>query len=313
MQIKMQDNFNKAKVIVICGPTASGKTALSIEVAKKINGEIISCDSMQIYKDMNIGTAKPTKEEMGEIKHYLIDYVLPTERYSVAEYKKDAKKAIKEVIEKGKTPIIVGGTGLYLDSLIYEIEYPEIKFDEEYRKKLEKEVEEEGLEKLYEKAKKIDPIAIQKISKTDKKRIQRVLEIYHATGKTKTEQEIISRQKEPEYAYKVYGLLWDRQKLYDRINLRVDIMIEQGLIEEVKTILKKYSEFPTAMQGLGYKEVVQYLNKEITKEEMIEKIKQETRRYAKRQMTWFRKNKQTIWLNAEDKQNNINIISEGIS
>jgi len=309
----MQDNFNKAKVIVICGPTASGKTALSIEVAKKINGEIISCDSMQIYKDMNIGTAKPTKEEMGEIKHYLIDYVLPTERYSVAEYKKDAKKAIKEVIEKGKTPIIVGGTGLYVDSLIYEIEYPEIKFDEEYRKKLEKEVEEEGLEKLYEKAKKIDPIAIQKISKTDKKRIQRVLEIYHATGKTKTEQEIISRQKEPEYAYKVYGLLWDRQKLYDRINLRVDIMIEQGLIEEVKTILKKYSEFPTAMQGLGYKEVVQYLNKEITKEEMIEKIKQETRRYAKRQMTWFRKNKQTIWLNAEDKQNNINIISEGIS
>ncbi len=309
----MQDNFNKAKVIVICGPTASGKTALSIEVAKKINGEIISCDSMQIYKDMNIGTAKPTKEEMGEIKHYLIDYVLPTERYSVAEYKKDAKKAIKEVIEKGKTPIIVGGTGLYVDSLIYEIEYPEIKFDEEYRKKIEKEVEEEGLEKLYEKAKKIDPIAIQKISKTDKKRIQRVLEIYHATGKTKTEQEIISRQKEPEYAYKVYGLLWDRQKLYDRINLRVDIMIEQGLIEEVKTILKKYSKFPTAMQGLGYKEVVQYLNKEITKEEMIEKIKQETRRYAKRQMTWFRKNKQTIWLNAEDKQNNINIISEGIS
>lgn len=309
----MQDNFNKAKVIVICGPTASGKTALSIEVAKKINGEIISCDSMQIYKDMNIGTAKPTKEEMGEIKHYLIDYVLPTERYSVAEYKKDAKKAIKEVIEKGKTPIIVGGTGLYVDSLIYEIEYPEIKFDEEYRKKLEKEVEEEGLEKLYEKAKKIDPIAIQKISKTDKKRIQRVLEIYHATGKTKTEQEIISRQKEPEYAYKVYGLLWDRQKLYDRINLRVDIMIEQGLIEEVKTILKKYSKFPTAMQGLGYKEVVQYLNKEITKEEMIEKIKQETRRYAKRQMTWFRKNKQIIWLNAEDKQNNINIISEGIS
>ncbi len=309
----MQDNFNKAKVIVICGPTASGKTALSIEVAKKINGEIISCDSMQIYKDMNIGTAKPTKEEMGEIKHYLIDYVLPTERYSVAEYKKDAKKAIKEVIEKGKTPIIVGGTGLYVDSLIYEIEYPEIKFDEEYRKKLEKEVEEEGLEKLYEKAKKIDPIAIQKIRKTDKKRILRVLEIYHATGKTKTEQEIISRQKEPEYDYKVYGLLWDRQKLYDRINLRVDIMIEQGLIEEVKTILKKYSEFPTAMQGLGYKEVVQYLNKEITKEEMIEKIKQETRRYAKRQMTWFRKNKQTIWLNAEDKQNNINIISEGIS
>ena len=314
MQIKMQDNFNKAKVIVICGPTASGKTALSIEVAKKINGEIISCDSMQIYKDMNIGTAKPTKEEMGEIKHYLIDYVLPTERYSVAEYKKDAKKAIKEVIEKGKTPIIVGGTGLYVDSLIYEIEYPEIKFDEEYRKKLEKEVEEEGLEKLYEKAKKIDPIAIQKISKTDKKRIQRVLEIYHATGKTKTEQEIISRQKEPEYAYKVYGLLWDRQKLYDRINLRVDIMIEQGLIEEVKQIKEKYKKFPTAMQGLGYKEVVDFLEGKCSYSEMVEKIKMETRRYAKRQLTWFRKNKQTIWLDGEnDIQNNIKIILEGIN
>ena len=310
----MQDNFNKAKVIVICGPTASGKTALSIEVAKKINGEIISCDSMQIYKDMNIGTAKPTKEEMGEIKHYLIDYVLPTERYSVAEYKKDAKKAIKEVIEKGKTPIIVGGTGLYVDSLIYEIEYPEIKFDEEYRKKLEKEVEEEGLEKLYEKAKKIDPIAIQKISKTDKKRILRVLEIYHATGKTKTEQEIISRQKEPEYDYKVYGLLWDRQKLYDRINLRVDIMIEQGLIEEVKTILKKYSKFPTAMQGLGYKEVVQYLENKCTYEEMVEKIKQESRRYAKRQITWFKAIKELIWLDAEDGiEKNIEIILEEIN
>ena len=310
----MQDKLNKPKVIVICGPTASGKTALSIELAKKINGEIISCDSMQIYKDMNIGTAKPTKEEMEGIKHYLLDYVLPTKRYSVADYKKDAENAIKEVLKKEKVPIIVGGTGLYVDSLIYNIEYPEIEFDENYRKELEKEVEEKGLENLFEEAKKVDPIAIQKISKTDKKRILRILEIYHATGKTKTEQEIISRQNEPEYDYKVYALLWDREKLYNRINLRVDLMIENGLIEEVKSILKKYETFPTAMQGLGYKEVVQYLNGELTKEEMIEKIKQETRRYAKRQMTWFRKNKQTIWIDAEnDRQNNIDIILEGMN
>ena len=301
--------MQKNKVIVICGPTASGKTALSIELAKKINGEIVSCDSMQIYEDMNIGTAKPTLEEMQEIKHYLIGYVSPEKRYSVADYKKDAKKAIKEIIEKGKNPIVVGGTGLYIDSLIYEIEYQDIKLDEEYRKKLEEEVQEKGLETLYEKAKQIDAKAIEKISPTDKKRILRVLEIYHATGKTKTEQEIESRKKEVEYDYKVFALNWDREKLYERINKRVDIMFEQGLIQEVKNILNKYSKFPTAMQGLGYKEVVDYLNGIYTKEEMIEKIKMETRRYAKRQLTWFRKNKQTIWLNAEDgTQKNIEII-----
>ena len=306
--------MQKEKVIVICGPTASGKTALSIELAKQINGEIVSADSMQIYKDMDIGTAKPTKEEMQGIKHYLIDFVSPDERYSVADYKQDAKKAIREILKKGKVPIIVGGTGLYIDSLIYEIEYPNIEFDEKYREKLEKEVEEKGLEELYEKAKEVDVEATKKISKNDKKRILRILEIYHATGKNKTEQEIESRKKEVEFDYKVYALNWDREKLYERINKRVDIMIEQGLIEEVKNVYEKYNEFPTAMQGLGYKEVVEYLENKTTKEEMVEKIKQETRRYAKRQMTWFRKNKQTIWLNAEEEiQNNIKIILEGLN
>ena len=305
--------MKKPIVIVICGPTASGKTGLSIELAKQIDGEIISCDSMQIYKDMDIGTAKPTIEEMQGIKHYLISSIEPTQRYSVADYKKEAKKAIIEVIKKGKTPIIVGGTGLYVNSLIYEIEYPEIEFDEEYRKKLEKQVIEYGLDNLYEQAKKIDPQAIQKIAKTDKKRILRILEIYHSTGKTKTEQDILSRQKEPEFDYHIYALSWDREKLYQRINQRVDIMIEKGLIEEVKEILEKYDKFPTAMQGLGYKEVVEYLNGKTTEEEMIEKIKQETRRYAKRQMTWFRKNNETIWLDAtEDMRNNIHIILEGM-
>lgn len=302
------------KVIVICGPTASGKTSLSIELAKRIQGEIVSSDSMQIYQEMNIGTAKPTQEEMQGIQHYLLDFISPEERYSVADYKRDAKKAIEEIIKKGKIPIIVGGTGLYIDSLIYEIEYPNIEFDKEYRKELEKRVHVEGLEKLYEEAEKIDPLAIQKISQKDTKRILRILEIYHATGKTKTEQEVESRKKPAEYDYRVYALKWDREILYERINKRVDQMLEQGLIEEVKGILKRHKEFPTAMQGLGYKEVEKYLKGELTKEEMIEKIKMETRRYAKRQMTWFRKNKQTIWLDGQAKiQDNIKIILEGLN
>lgn len=304
----------KEKVIVICGPTASGKTTLSIELAKQINGEIISADSMQIYKDMNIGTAKPDKEEMQGIKHYLLDFVSPNERYSVADYKKDAKKAIKEIIQKGKTPIIVGGTGLYVDSLIYEIEYQDIEFDEKYRKQLEERSKKEGLEVLYNEAKKIDPEAITKISPNDKKRILRILEIYNATGKNKTEQEKESRKNEVEFDYKVYAISWDREKLYDRINQRVDIMIDQGLIEEVQKIYSKYNKFPTAMQGLGYKEVLEYLEGKCNKQEMIDKIKQETRRYAKRQLTWFRKNKQTIWLDGQEKiQNNIEIILEGLN
>ena len=294
--------MSKPKVIVICGPTASGKTSLSIELAKKINGEIVSADSMQIYKDMDVGTAKTTPEEMQGIKHYLQDFVEPDKRYSVADYKVDAEKAIEEILSKGKTPIVVGGTGLYVDSLIYGIEYQEIKFDEKYRKELEDIALKNGLETLYKKAQEIDPEAMKKISCNDKKRIMRVLEIYKATGKTKTEQEIESRKKEVKYDYKVFAIDWEREKLYKRINKRVDIMIENGLIEEVENLLKKYKEFPTAMQGLGYKEVVEYLNEYLTKEEMIDKIKQETRRYAKRQITWFRKNKQTIWIGPQDLQ-----------
>lgn len=302
------------KVIVICGPTASGKTSLSIELARRIKGEIVSADSMQIYREMNIGTAKPTQEEMQEIKHYLLDFVSPERRYSVAEYKKDAKKAIRAILEKGKTPIVVGGTGLYIDSLIYEIEYSGIEFDELYRQKLEERVEVEGLANLYEEARKIDSLAIQKISPNDEKRILRILEIYHATGKTKTQQEIESRKNPVEYDYQVYALKWDRDILYDRINQRVNQMLEQGLIEEVEGILKKYDNFPTAMQGLGYKEVVEYLKGDSTKEEMVEKIKMETRRYAKRQMTWFRKNKQTIWLNGQaNQESNIDIILKNVN
>lgn len=301
----------KPKVVVIVGPTASGKTAISIELAKKINGEIISSDSMQIYKDMDIGTAKVTKEEMQGIKHYLVDCVSPDERYTVSDFKKEAEKAIEEILNKGKIPIVVGGTGLYVNSLIYGIEYQDMKFDEKYRDELMKKADTaDGLNILWENANKIDPEAMKNISKNDKKRIIRVLEIYKATGTTKTEQEILSRAKGVKYDYKVFGITMDRQKLYERINKRVDIMIEQGLEEEVRCLLNKYDQFPTAMQGLGYKEVKQYFDGILSKEEMIDKIKQESRRYAKRQLTWFKANKETIWLDSKENtiQENINII-----
>ena len=231
----------------------------------------------------------------------------------MADYKKDAICAIKEISSKGKVPIIVGGTGLYLESLIYGIEYNEIEVDLKYRKHLEEIEQKDGLEKLYEKAKAIDEEAMKKISQNDRKRICRVLEIYHSTGKTKTELEKESR-KGPEFDYLLFGINMDRDKLYERINKRVDIMIETGLVDEVKELINKYEELPTAMQGLGYKEVVEYLNGATTKEEMIEKIKMETRRYAKRQLTWFKKYENMIWLNGLDNvQNNIKIILEEYS
>ena len=299
----------KPTVYVIGGPTASGKSNLAVELAKRINGEIISADSMQIYKDMNIGTAKITPEEMQGINHYLIDFVSPDERYSVSSFKKDAEKAIEAILAKGKVPIIVGGTGLYIDSLILGIEFQDEKIDTKYRESLNKIAEEQGLQKLYNMAQAIDPVAMKKISENDKKRIIRVLEIYHKTGKTKTEQELESRKSEIKYNYKLFAITMDRQVLYEKIEKRVDKMIEQGLIDEVQGILNKYQKFPTAMQGLGYKEVVEYLENKTTKEEMVEKIKKETRHYAQRQLTWFRKNKNIIWLNGENSiEDNIDIM-----
>lgn len=292
--------MSKPKVIVIGGPTASGKTALSIALAKQINGEIISADSMQIYKDMDIGTAKVTKEEMDGIEHHLVDCVSPEIRYSVADFKRDATNAIEEILKKGKNPIVVGGTGLYIDSLIYGIDFNETEVNIEYRNYLEQISEEKGLEYLYNKAKDIDEEAINKISKNDKKRIFRVLELYKSTGKTKTQLEKESRKNGVKYDFHVFAINMERQLLYDRINKRVDLMIEAGLENEVKKLIEKYSNMPTAMQGLGYKEVVEHFNGNSSREEMIEKIKQESRRYAKRQLTWFRKNKSIIWLDAAD-------------
>ena len=290
--------MDKKKVIVICGPTASGKTSLGIQIANLVNGEIISADSMQIYKDMDIGSAKPTIEERAQAVHHLIDFVDPDRRYSVADFKKDAESKIKEILEKNKVPIIVGGTGLYVNSLIYNIHYNEVETDLEYRKMLES----IDVKNLYKMAEGIDSEALKKIAPTDRKRISRILEIYYSTGKTKTELEKESRH-EPEYDYKIFVLNMDRQKLYDRINLRVDLMIKDGLVDEVKRMLEKYSEFPTAMQGLGYKEIVDYLNGNCSIDEAIEKIKLETRRYAKRQLTWFRSYDDATWIESGNPEN----------
>lgn len=291
----------KPKVIVIVGPTASGKTALSIELAKKLNGEIISADSMQIYKKMTIGTAKPTEEEMQGIQHHMIDIIEPNEDFNVAKYKKMAEDKIEDILSRGKQPIIAGGTGLYVDTLVNGIEFFDIENDFDYRKTLEEETAKNGVDWLFDKLKEVDPEAANNIEKNNVRRVIRALEIYKVTGKTKTQldKESIKGSK---YDYIIFGMLWDREELYERINLRVDIMLENGLVDEVKQLLEKDGFSKTALQGLGYKEVVEYLESNISYEEMVEKIKMETRRYAKRQMTWFNRNKNIIWLDAKDKE-----------
>ena len=294
---------------IIGGPTAVGKTSLSVKLAKAINGEIISADSMQIYKFMDIGTAKVTEEEAEKIPHYLIDIREPQEEYSVAEFSNDARKIIKDIISRGKTPIIVGGTGLYLNSLLYGINFDE-NIDMEYRRSEEKKIEKnpEYLEELYEKLKKIDPESAEKLSPIDSRRIIRALEMHHVTGKTKSQIELENRENN-EFKFKLFVLSSERNILYERINKRVDIMLDQGLIDEVKNIKNNFSK--TSGQAIGYKEVLMYLNNEIDYEEMSELIKQRSRNYAKRQFTWFRKNN-AIWLDAENQEKAIDTILKEI-
>lgn len=289
----------KPKVIVIVGPTASGKTATSIKVAKELNGEIVSADSMQIYKDMNIGTAKPTVEEQEGIKHYMLDVVYPNEEFNVAKYKEMAECAIEEILSKGKLPIIVGGTGLYINTLVDAIEFLDIGEDLNYRNEMLKRAQIEGNEIIHDELKKIDKESAAIIDKNNVRRVIRALEIYRLTGKTKSDLDKESR-KEPKYDYRMYGIDLDREELYDRIEKRVDIMLKDGLIDEVKNLVQKYKISKTAIQGLGYKEVIEFLNDEISYEDMVEKLKMETRRYAKRQLTWFRRDKRISWYNIND-------------
>ena len=284
----------KPKVVVIVGPTASGKTSASINVAKNLNGEIISADSMQIYREMDIGTAKVTKEEADGIKHYLVDVVNPDEVFNVTKYKEMAEAAIEEILAKGKTPVIVGGTGLYVSSLINGIEFAEVGEDVEYREQMTTLAEEKGAEYLHNELRKVDPDAADAIEMNNIRRVVRALEIFKLTGKTKTQLDIESR-KEVKYDYRVYGIDTPREELYNRINVRVDKMFEEGLLDEVKYVNEKYKISSTAIQGLGYKEVIEYIDGKVTYDEMIEKLKMETRRYAKRQLTWFRREEKIKW------------------
>jgi len=287
-------------VIVIVGPTASGKTKISIELAKRINGEIISADSMQVYKYMDIGTAKPDEEERAGIKHYLIDEIYPDEEFSVARFKELALKYINEILQKGKVPIVAGGTGLYINSLIYNINFSETISDWELRESLKKEAEEKGNDFLHEKLRSIDPEAASRIHVNDIKRIIRAIEVYKHTNKPISYHQELSRQHPPEHRFLLIGLRMDRERLYERINKRVDIMIERGLIEEVKNLIKLgYDKNTVAMQGLGYKEILAYLRGEMSLEDAIYILKRDTRRYAKRQITWFKRIENIHWIDVD--------------
>ncbi|HEY9058949.1 MAG TPA: tRNA (adenosine(37)-N6)-dimethylallyltransferase MiaA [Pseudobacteroides sp.] len=300
------------KVIVIVGPTASGKTALSIKLAKELEGEIISADSMQIYRYMDIGTAKPDEEEMSGIKHYLIDEVNPDEEFSVARYKELATKYIDEILNKGKQPIVVGGTGLYINSLLYNIDFSETVCDWELRERLKKEAEELGNDYLHDKLKSVDPLAAGRIHKNDTKRVIRALEVYEYSKKTISEHQEVSRKNPSRYEFYTYGLKMGRERLYDRINKRVDLMFERGLIEEVKDLIRMgYDRNTIAMQALGYKELLLYLKDEITLEDAKEIIKMGSRRYAKRQITWFKKTEGIKWIDLDSEQD-INKIAKNI-
>lgn len=288
--------MKRIKIISVVGPTASGKTALSIEIAKKYNGEIISADSMQIYRGMDIATAKPTKEEMQGIVHHLIDNVNPEDEYSVAQYVKDARNAILDIDSRGKTPILVGGTGLYVNSLLDNVQFSESPVDEELRQKLNSQSTEELLPILYD----VDSESYEKLSiEKNHKRIVRALEIYYQTGKPKS---VVDKEAKsvpsPYDAIKIGLNANDRQFLYDRINTRVDLMIDMGLLDEAKKFLSKNLS-STASKAIGYKEFIPYFNGESSLEECKNLLKMETRRYAKRQITWFKRDKEIHWFSID--------------
>lgn len=302
----------KDNLFILIGPTAIGKTSLSIELAKRMDGEIISADSMQIYKYMDIGSAKVSKEEMQGIQHHLIDIILPDEEFTVSDYKDRAITLIKDINGRHKLPMVVGGTGLYINSLVYKLNFTEVPPHNETRTKLELLGEKHGNEYLHEMLEKIDIESAERISVNDRKRIIRAIEIFEITGKTMTEFNKDFRQPIEDYNLVMVGLNMDREKLYNRINYRVDIMVEEGLIEEVKKLLEMgYDRKLVSMQGIGYKEIIMYLEGNISLDESIEKIKQGSRNYAKRQLTWFRRDNRIKWIDV-DKFNNLQDLSQYI-
>lgn len=290
------NNQNKPHIVCVVGPTASGKTAYAIELARSRGGEIVSCDSMQIYKYMNIGTAKPTAEERAAVPHHMIDFVDPNTDYSVADFVSDAGRCISDILSRGRLPVLCGGTGLYADSLINGIEFSEQKRDDEYRETLYKLAEDKGCEYIHGLLEKADPIEAEKVHANNLKRVIRALEICKTTGMTKTEADKLA-VREPAYDAEMYGLSLPREVLYDRINRRVDLMISDGLENEVRQLIDMGARRnSTAMQAIGYKEMVRYIDGECDLNTAVEDIKRESRRYAKRQLTWFKRNKNIKWI-----------------
>ncbi|MEG1981226.1 MAG: tRNA (adenosine(37)-N6)-dimethylallyltransferase MiaA [Clostridia bacterium] len=291
----------KTRLIVICGATATGKTAVSVEVAKKINGEIISCDSMQVYKKMDIGTAKVTKQEMESIPHHLIDIVSVSESFSAAKYKELALMAIEEIKNKGKEPIIVGGTGLYLDTLLLNANFSTVSKDEDLRKSLYDLEEKNGKGYLKKMLAEFDPLMADKLPENDLVRLVRAIEVYKLTGITKTEQNKRSKEIKSDFEPIIICLGYkNREKLYENINKRVDLMIENGLVQEVESLKNEFGENKTALNGIGYKEILGYLNGEYSLNDAINMIKQGSRHYAKRQITWFKRYENATFINVDE-------------
>ncbi len=290
----------KGNLIIITGPTAVGKTELSIKLAKEINGEIISADSIQVYKHFDIGSAKITSEEMEGIPHHLIDVLEPTESFNVATFKSMAKQAIEDIISRGKTPIIAGGTGFYIQSVLYDINFTENE-DDGYRSTLEELLAKEGPIYLHDMLKEIDPESAEAIHYNNSKRVIRAIEYYHQTGEKISIHNATERQNESPYNFAYFVLNCDRSILYQRIDKRVDIMLEQGLLKEVDELVKNYNltKDMVSMQGLGYKEIFAYLRGEISLEEAIYILKRDTRHFAKRQLTWFKRERDVIWLDKD--------------
>ncbi len=290
----------KQPLMILTGPTAVGKTKLSIELAKALNGSIISADCMQVYNHLDIGSAKVTSEEMEGIPHYLIDCMEPTEEFHVAAFQSMAMEAIEEIRSQGRLPIIAGGTGFYIQALLKQVDFSETSGTSEIRVRLQEELNETGPEAMHDRLKACDPKAAEEIHPHNTKRVIRALEYFEETGKSISAHNEEQKEKDSPYQYCYFVLNDDRAKLYDRINRRVDIMIEQGLVEEVKGLMDRgLDESYLSMKGIGYKELFPYLRGEMPLEDCIEAIKMESRRYAKRQLTWFRREKDVIWV---DKQ-----------
>lgn len=289
---------NKIPLIAVVGPTASGKTALGVEIARLFNGEVVSCDSMQIYKGMDIASAKPTIDEMNGIPHHMIGIAEMNESYSVARYVAEAKKVIADIHSRNKMPILVGGTGLYFSSLVDNLTFAEEEDTSELRAKLTEETAKIGNEAMLEKLHEIDPEYAKTLHPNNLKRIIRALEVYYSSGVTMTEQQRRSRKKPSEYDLTAIGIRFEnREHLYERINKRVDIMLENGLLDEAKESLS--DELATSAQAIGHKELIPFLKGECTLDEAVENLKRETRRYAKRQMTWFNRDVRINWITAD--------------